>query len=195
MIAAPESAPKIDPFGPSRVAAKRTPLTMTFWVGLYILMIPFVNWSFTWAPSWRLFGEFAFNPVTIVTGLILVVRDFAQRQIGQYIFFAMLAALVLTVWGAGLMLAIASGSAFFVSETIDWALFTFTRASLPRRVLISTAIAAPVDTIVFLGIAQYVRIDSFSLPNVVMSILGKLLGLAIVLMLMRMRERRAAAAA
>lgn len=184
-----------DPFGSSRVAAKRTPLTMTSWVGLYILMIPFVNWSFGWAPSWTLFGEFAFNPVTIVTGLVLVVRDFAQRQIGQYIFFAMLVALGLTVWGAGLMLAIASGSAFFVSETIDWALFTFTKASLARRVLISTAIAAPMDTIVFLGIAQYVRIDSFSLPNVVMSILGKLIGLAIVLALMRLRERRAAVAA
>lgn len=184
-----------DPFGSSRVAAKRTPLTMTFWVGLYILMIPFVNWSFTWAPQWKLFGDFVFNPVTIVTGLILVVRDFAQRQIGQYIFFAMLVALGLTVWGAGLMLAIASGSAFFLSETIDWALFTFTKASLPRRVLISTAIAAPVDTIAFLAIAQYVRIDSFSVPNVIMSIIGKLLGLAVVLFLMRMRQRQATAAA
>src|SRR5215813_357654 len=143
MTTAPDTAAaaKADPFGYSRVAAKRTPLTMTFWVGLYILMIPFVNWSFSWAPNWKLFGDFAFNPVTIVTGLILVVRDFAQRQIGQYIFFAMLVALGLTVWGAGLMLAIASGSAFFVSETIDWALFTFTKASLARRVLISTAIA------------------------------------------------------
>jgi len=197
MTISPEAsqAAKADAFGSSRVAAKRTPLTMAFWVGLYVLMIPFVNWSFTWAPSWKLFGDFVFNPVTIVTGLILVVRDFAQRQIGQYIFFAMLAALGLTVWGAGLLLAIASGSAFFLSETIDWALFTFTKASLPRRVLISTAIAAPVDSIAFLAIAQYVRIDSFSLPNVVMSIFGKLLGLAVVVALMKMRERRAAATA
>ncbi|MES1157140.1 MAG: hypothetical protein ABUL73_05105 [Alphaproteobacteria bacterium] len=195
MTADPALSVKENPFGSSRVAAKRTPLTMTFWVGLYILMIPFVNWSFTWAPSWKLFGDFVFNPVTIVTGLILVVRDFAQRQIGQYIFFAMLVALGLTVWGAGLLLAIASGSAFFISETIDWALFTFTKSSLPRRVLISTAIAAPVDSIAFLAIAQYVRIDSFSLPNVVMSILGKLLGLAVVITLMKLRERRAVAGA
>ena len=186
---------KIDPFDPLRVAAKRTPLSMTFWVGLYILMIPFVNWSFTWAPAWKLVGDFVFNPVTIVTGLILVVRDFAQRQIGHYIFFAMLVALGLTVWGAGLMLAIASGSAFFLSETIDWALFTFTRASLVRRVLISTAIAAPVDSIAFLSIAQYVRIDSFSVANVVMSIVGKLLGLLVVLAMMKLRERQAKARA
>jgi uncharacterized PurR-regulated membrane protein YhhQ (DUF165 family) len=164
-------------------------------VGLYILMIPFVNWSFSWAPQWKLAGEFVFNPVTIVTGLVLVVRDFAQRQIGHYIFFAMLVALGLTVWGAGLLLAIASGSAFFISETIDWLLFTFTRASLAKRVLLSTAIAAPVDTIAFLAIAQYVRLDSFSIPNVVMSIAGKLLGLAVVILLMRLRERRTAATA
>lgn len=177
--------------GSSRVAAVRTPLRAAIWVGLYIALIPFVNWSFTWAPNWRLIGDFAFNPVTIVTGLILVVRDFAQRQIGHRIFFAMLVALVLTVWGAGLMLAIASGTAFFVSELIDWGLFTFTKASLPRRVLISTAVAAPVDTLVFLSLASYVRIDSFSVPNMIMSIVGKLLGLAVVLLLMRLRERRA----
>jgi hypothetical protein len=97
------TAPAIDY---SRTAAKRTPLTMAFWVGLYIAMIPFVNWSFTWAPNWRLYGDFKFNPVTIVTGLVLVVRDFAQRQVGHSIFFAMLVALLFTVLLASLMLVI-----------------------------------------------------------------------------------------
>lgn len=186
-----------DPLGASRYAAVRTPLTMTFWVGTYIALIPFVNWSFTWAPQWTLFPGFTFNPVTIVTGLILIVRDFAQRQIGHRIFFAMLVALVLTVWGAGVQLAIASGTAFFISETVDWALFTFTKASLARRVLISTLIATPIDTIAFLFLIDNVRADShsFTLANTVSSILGKFIGLAVVMALMKMRERKAAVAA
>ena len=47
----------------------------------YIFLIPLINWSFTWAPMVSVPGlaNWVFNPVTIVTGLVLVVRDFAQR--------------------------------------------------------------------------------------------------------------------
>lgn len=181
-----------DPFGSSRVAAKRTPLTMTFWVGLYILMIPFVNWSFTWAPSWKLFGEFVFNPVTIVTGLVLVVRDFAQRQVGHFVFFAMLVALVLTVVLAGPNIAVASGAAFFISETVDWALFSFTRASLPMRVLLSAAVAIPIDSVAFLLLADTMHATqtaAFTPANIIMSVFGKMIGLAVVMLLLRRRQR------
>ena len=46
--------------------------------------------------------------------------------------------------------------------------------------------------IVFLSLASSVRLDSFSVPNMIMSIVGKIIGLAVVLFLMRMRERQAA---
>jgi uncharacterized PurR-regulated membrane protein YhhQ (DUF165 family) len=176
----------------SRTAAKRTPLTMAFWVGLYILMIPFVNWSFTWAPSWKLFGEFVFNPVTIVTGLVLVVRDFAQRQVGHFVFFAMLVALVLTVVLAGPNIAVASGAAFFISETVDWALFSFTRASLPMRVLLSAAVAIPIDSVAFLLLADTMHATqtaAFTPANIIMSVFGKMIGLAVVMLLLRRRQR------
>jgi queuosine precursor transporter len=160
------------------------------WVALYVGLIPFVNWSFTWAPNWTLWEGFTFNPVTIATGLILVVRDFAQREIGHRVILAMLVALGLTVWLAGPELALASGIAFFVSELVDWALFTFTKASLTVRVLLSTAIAAPIDTMVFLYFAESLREGSFTWANIVSSSAGKLLGLAVVIALMRWRERR-----
>jgi queuosine precursor transporter len=162
-----------------------------FWVGLYITLIPLVNWSFSWAPNWTLWDGFAFNPVTIATGLILVVRDFAQRQIGHRIIFAMLVALGLTVVLAGPELALASGVAFFISELVDWALFTFTKASLTTRVLVSTAIAAPIDTVAFLFLAESLREGSFTWANIISSSAGKLIGLAVVIMIMRWRERRA----
>ncbi len=53
---------------------------------LYEILIPFINWSFTWAPMWEVLPNWAFNPVTIVTGLVLVVRDFAQREIGHEVY-------------------------------------------------------------------------------------------------------------
>jgi len=91
---------------------------------VYILLIPFINWSFTWAPMVELPGlaAWAFNPVTIVTGLVLVVRDFAQREIGHEVLIAMGLALFLTYVTSGGALALASGAAFLISELVDYAL-------------------------------------------------------------------------
>jgi len=63
-------------------------------------------------PGW------AFNPVTIVTGLVLVVRDFAQREIGHEVLIAMMIALFLTYVTSGGALALASGAAFLISELV-----------------------------------------------------------------------------
>jgi len=90
---------------------------------VYVVLIPFINWSFTWAPMWEVLPGWAFNPVTIVTGLVLVVRDFAQREIGHYVLIAMAIALILTAFAAGPELALASGGAFAIAELVDWALF------------------------------------------------------------------------
>jgi len=146
----------------------------------YVLLIPFINWSFTWASMWEVLPNWAFNPVTIVTGLVLVVRDFAQRAIGHYVLIAMLIALALTAKLAGGELALASGLAFAISEMVDWAMFTFTKYKLSSRVLLSSALAAPVDTSVFLFLAEKIRPDQFTMPNVTMSIIGKMVGAVII---------------
>jgi Uncharacterized ACR, YhhQ family COG1738. len=166
---------------------------MTFfhlkWTALYIALIPFINWSFTWAPQWQIAEGWSFNPVTMVTGLVLVVRDFAQREIGHRVLLAMLVALGLTLWLTGPELALASGSAFAVSEMVDWALFTFTALPLWGRVLLSSALAAPVDTVVFLYGANFIRPDSLTFANASLSIVGKMVGAVIVAFLIRRRER------
>lgn len=152
----------------------------------YVLLIPFINWSFTWAPMVELPGlGWAFNPVTVVTGLVLVVRDFAQREIGHWVLLAMAVALGLTWATSGGELALASGVAFAVSELVDWTVFTFTKLKLSTRVLLSSAIAAPVDTSVFLLGAEAIRDNQFTLPNVVMSIGGKMLGALVIWWIIR----------
>ncbi|MGB6230480.1 MAG: VUT family protein [Litorimonas sp.] len=158
---------------------------------IYVALIPFINWSFTWAPMVALPGlGWMFNPVTIVTGLVLVARDFAQREIGHWVLLAMAVALVLTWLTTGPELALASGIAFGVSEMVDWAVFTFTKLKLSTRVLLSSALAAPIDTSVFLLGAEAIRDGQFTLPNVVMSIAGKMVGaLAIWWLIRRTLER------
>lgn len=167
---------------------------------VYILLIPFINWSFTWAPMWEVLPGWAFNPVTIVTGLVLVVRDFAQREIGHEVLIAMLIALALTALFAGKELALASGLAFLVSEIVDWAMFTFTRLKLSTRVLLSSALAAPIDTTLFLMGAEKLReaqiaqnlaevmAPQLTLPNVTMSIIGKIAGALVIWWFIRRRE-------
>ncbi|MGB3455734.1 MAG: VUT family protein [Litorimonas sp.] len=158
---------------------------------IYVALIPFINWSFTWAPMVELPGlGWAFNPVTVVTGLVLVARDFAQREIGHWVLLAMAVALGLTWATSGGELALASGVAFAVSELVDWAVFTFTRLKLSTRVLLSSALAAPVDTTVFLIGAEAIRDGQLTLPNIVMSIGGKMLGALVIWWLIRRTMER-----
>ncbi len=155
---------------------------------IYILLIPLINWSFTWAPFWELLPGWAFNPVTVVTGLVLVARDFAQREIGHYVLIAMGIALALTYYTSGGELAFASGLAFLISEVVDWAMFTFTKYRLSTRVLLSSALAAPIDTTAFLYVAENIREGMFTTPNVVMSIVGKMVGALFIWWLLRRRQ-------
>lgn len=152
------------------------------WGLVYVALIPFVNWSFSWAPSIPLagMGDILFNPVTIVTGLVLVVRDFAQREMGHKVLVAMGLGVIWSAVLAGPELAIASGLAFAIAETIDWLLFTFTKYKLSTRVMLSSLIAAPIDTTVFLYGAEFMRDGMLTAPNWIMSVFGKLLGAAAV---------------
>ena len=77
---------------PAPQEPEKTSLRFFKYTLLYILLIPFINWSFTWAPMVELPGlaAWAFNPVTIVTGLVLVVRDFAQREIGHEVLLSLI---------------------------------------------------------------------------------------------------------
>ena len=125
-----------------------------------------------------------------VTGLVLVVRDFAQREIGHEVLIAMAIALFLTYVTSGGALALASGAAFLISELVDWAMFTFSKYKLSTRVLLSSAIAAPIDTTAFLYGASFIRDAQFTVPNVVMSVGGKMFGAVIIWWLIRQRMER-----
>jgi uncharacterized PurR-regulated membrane protein YhhQ (DUF165 family) len=165
------------------------------WTALYVAMMPLINWAFAAIstyplPDWIGGGEF--HPFTIVTGLVLVVRDFAQREVKHWIFLAMIAGLALSTLTAWPVIVLASGVAFLISETADWAIYTFSNKPLSQRIMLSSLVGAPLDQLVFLGLASLVVPGIFVLGSVLTGIASKLLGAWIVSQFVAARERQAA---
>ena len=89
-----------------------------------------------------------------VVGVTLVLRDLLQRRVGK------LTMLALILVGAGLSafispaVAVASGVAFAVSESVDYAVFSLTeRFGFLRAVVASNAVSIVVDSLIFLALA------------------------------------------
>ena len=121
--------------------------------------------------------------MSLLVGFIFVARDFAQREIGSRVIIAMLVAALLSYLMADPFVAVASLVAFLISEFADWAVYTFTGRSFSQRVLISSAVGTPLDSIVFLGI-----IGHLSVVGVIAMTISKMLGALVVWWLIRRRE-------
>jgi hypothetical protein len=177
------------------------------WAYLYVALIPFLNWSFgkvsgidmTDQLGW-LFGTahaILVNPLTMATGMVFVIRDFVQREMGHRVLILMALAIGWSFYYSLPAIAVASGIAFAISETADWLLFTFTRYRLSTRILLSSALAAPIDTTVFLYGADMALVaagtaapgEMFNLPNWILFILGKMVGAVVVSWMIRQREK------
>jgi uncharacterized PurR-regulated membrane protein YhhQ (DUF165 family) len=160
---------------------------------LYVGLMPLINWSFAAVPLIDLPLVGPYQPLAIVTGLVLVVRDFAQREVGHRVLLAMLVGLFFSTMTSPLQIVAASGAAFLVSELVDWAIYTFTKRPLSQRILLSSAVAAPLDSTIFLLGANAIRPGSLALGTLGTSIVSKLIGAVMVASLVAMRERREAA--
>ena len=158
------------------------------YTALYIACIVLVNWAFTVVQPVLLPGGDFWHPIALVVGLIFVVRDFAQREIGHRVLAAMLIGGLLSYFMANPFVAVASVVAFLVSELADWAVYSFTKRPFAQRVLLSSALGTPIDSIVFLEM-----IDSLSVINVVAMIVSKMVGALVVWYLIQRRPPAPAA--
>lgn len=120
----------------------------------YIISIVLVNIGFVYIPPIPLLGEM-FPPMSLIVGIIFILRDFAQREIGHRVLGAMAVGAVLSYFMADPFVAIASVAAFFISEMVDWAVYTYTKKPLGQRILLSSAIGTPIDSAVFLLILGF----------------------------------------
>lgn len=184
------------------------------WAMIYFVTIPFLNWSFGVIDPWSLAQPsdtftrgVELHPLTMVTGLVFVFRDFVQRNMGQKVLVVMGLAIAWSFYYAWPVIALASGIAFAVSELADWALFTFTKYRLSTRILLSSALASPIDTTIFLyGADLALQLNDgkelsygfmgmpvadgnmLHIANWVVFIIGKMVGAFVVSYMIRRRE-------
>jgi queuosine precursor transporter len=154
-----------------------------FWTATYIVAIVLVNWLFVVVPPWATpLGDLYL--ANIVVGFVFVLRDYAQREVGHKVLLATLAAGILTWYMVDPALALASLAAFFISELADWAIYSFTKRPLQTRILVSSLVAVPLDTVTFQYLAQYLSPAAFSTE-----VVSKMIGVLIVWYLLRARRQ------
>ena len=154
---------------------------------VYVVLIVAVNYGFTVTPMVALPGGEKWPPMSLIVGFILVARDFAQREIGHRVIIAMLVAGGISYFMADPFIAAASVAAFLISEFADWAVYSFTGRSFPQRVLLSSAVGTPLDSVVFLGM-----IGHLSVTGVIAMTASKMLGALAVWWMLRRQDTPAA---
>ena len=156
------------------------------WTALYIAAIVLVNWMFTAIAPWSTpLGDLYL--ANIVVGFVFVLRDYAQREIGHSVLAATAVGGVLTWFMVDPAIAVASITAFILSEAADWGVYSFLRRPLSQRILISSLIAIPLDTLAFQYLAGYLTPAAFATE-----IASKAVGVLIVWYLLRLRDRKLA---
>ena len=154
------------------------------WTALYVASIVLVNWMFTSIPPWATpLGDLYL--ANIVVGFVFVLRDYAQRELGHSVLIATALGGVITWFMVDPVIAVASITAFILSESADWGVYSFLRRPLSQRILISSLIAIPLDTLAFQYLAGYLTPAAF-----VTEIASKAVGVVIVWHLLRLRDRR-----
>ena len=129
---------------------------------IYIATVVFINLAFAYIPPIVLFDGTIFTVGSVIAGLVFVTRDFAQREVGHKAVLAlMVAAGVLSYLLADPFVAIASITAFAISELTDYIVYSKYKADFNKRVVVSSLVSVPIDTAVFLAIISHLSVLSF----------------------------------
>ena len=141
-----------------------------FWAFLYFATIPFLNWSFgvvdsfTLAPPGEMFERgIELHPLTVVTGLVFVFRDFVQRQMGHRVLIVMALALAWSCYSAWPVIALAA--------PVDTTIFLY-GADLARQMKLGDEPG-----------------NMLHLANWIVFVVGKMIGAVIISYMIRQREK------
>ena len=148
----------------------------------YIFSIVLINIGFIYVPLIPFFDTM-YPPMTLLVGLVFILRDYAQREVGHKVIIAMLVGALLSYFMADPFIAVASLVAFMVSETVDWGVYTITDKPLHQRILLSSFISTPIDSALFLYM-----LGQFSLLATVTMFVSKMLAAFIIWHFLRKDE-------
>ena len=148
----------------------------------YLLLIFLVNLAFPYLPIYTIFHS-PFSAGDFTVGVIYIARDFAQREVGKNVIYLMIIGCVLSYLFADRQIALASICAFGVGETIDWSLYTFLSRPFSQRLLASSMLSVPVDTVIFLYLINQLNFAGFMVMTS-----AKLLGISMVWLSWRRRQ-------
>jgi uncharacterized PurR-regulated membrane protein YhhQ (DUF165 family) len=121
---------------------------------VYIGLVLAINIGFVHLPGWELLWS-------VLVGGVFIARDYAQRDVGHWVLPAMLLSMGLSWWLASPEVAVASAAAFLLSESADWLVYTFHKGTFAQRILLSSMLAVPIDTIAFLYLIDFLTPELF----------------------------------
>lgn len=145
----------------------------------YLISVVLINIGFAHVPLVH-----GWPPMSLAVGLVFVLRDFSQREIGHNIVLLMLVGAALSYVMASPAVAVASCAAYMVGEIVDWMIFTLSRRTLHERVMLSSLISTPIDSAVFLAM-----IGILSLNGVLLMTASKMIGAVIAFFILRHKQR------
>ena len=129
---------------------------------IYIGSIITLNLAFEYIPPVVLFDGTIWSIGSILAGAIFITRDYAQKEVGHVkVLGLMVVAGAISYLMASPFVAIASVTAFAISELCDYLVYTLKKGTFKQKVLWSGLISVPVDTIVFLSVISQLSWFSF----------------------------------
>lgn len=134
---------------------------------IYIATVVLINMAFTYIPPVELYNGTIWSVGSLIAGAVFVARDYAQREVGHYkVMLLMITSGAISYVMADPFVAMASISAFAISELVDYLAFTFYKGNFKARVVASSFIGVPIDTLVFLTIIDSMSAFSFLVMTV-----------------------------
>lgn len=155
------------------------------WTLTYIVAIAATNWAFGYIGVQPIpETDQVWHPLSLIVGFWFVLRDFAHREMGdRYILIPILIGMGLSFALAAPYVAFASAVAFLASELCDTLVYRFTKRPFRDRILLSSLVAVPIDSVAFLGLAFGAAAINPTGLSIMMA--SKMLGAFVIWMMLR----------
>lgn len=122
---------------------------MQIYLPVYVLSVVVVNLLFSALPPVAVPPFGVWPPASLIVGFVFILRDYAQREVGSGIWVGMLTGTAISYY-MNPAVGAASAAAFLVSELVDTLIYTCSGRSFRDRILLSSLLSTPIDSVVFL---------------------------------------------